>query len=644
MKKLLVKLFSALIALVFAICCLPFHSSLASSGNDFEVEGNDSWEYDPSLQLPFDEDGTQTRARASSHTVDDDYSTVRVLMNFEENIAVTSMTLTLYGAYYIDQNLCPIVGNADQGKAVTITASGGIVSVRSGGSLLYQGAQVDINRVLLGIEGGYAHLVTSPTTLCSGRDYLGSFHFTAVGNRLTLISYVPTAHYLYGVVPFEMSWEWEMEALKCQAIAARSYTFGYPYATDDYDITASKIHQYYRGYDPSRMRAMEACLSTAGKIMFYNNRPLLSFFSATNGGETNLPSYAWGSSTVDGAYSIALDSYDRLLSHQYMMRHEVEFEIDYSQPVENAAFRNLINDEVTKALGHSAELVCVINADVNTRAFPNTELNLTKLDLTVRVLDNGAPVNVSLRIDVEKLSTSEYPVLIPTGNRDYRIYYGYTIPGGYVIRHCRYGHGIGLSQQGAAARAAAGQSYRQILDFYFPRMTLETVCERNPELPCSYTKTIAAYGATTASSTRLRSGPSTSDAILDTLPRGTHVDVVTSINGWLVCIANNKLGYIRGDLVNVTLFPSPVGAERPIGTASVRQGVFDAQLRSGPSEYSAAIMTLFPGNTVEVWHAIGDWYHVRFAGRYAYMHSSKLTQPNWNHSKLPLVFLEGLPE
>lgn len=638
------KIFSAALAIVFAICCLPFHPVSASKSKlDEGTSDQGSWEYDPSLQLPYSVDGTPVRDRASRHTLDDDFSTVRVLMNFETNISVTSMTLTLYGAYYIDQNLRPLVGSESQGFSVTLTASSGVVTVRSGGSILYQGNQVDINRVVLGVNGGYAHLVTSPATLCSGKDYLGNFRFTASGSALRLVSHVPTAHYLYGVVPFEMNCTWEMEALKCQAIVSKSYAFGYPYAGEDYDITANRAHQYYRGYDPTRIRAMAACISVAGEILFYQGTVGLAFFGATNGGETNLPSYEWGGSSVNGAYSIARDPYDRLLTHEYMALYEEELEIHYWQPVENAHFRRLIDDEVTAALGHSAELVCVINAEVNTRKFPDTELNLTKLDLTVRVIDNGDPVNVSLRFDVDKLKSDEYPVLVPSGGRTYRIFYGYEIPGGYTIRHCRYGHGIGLSQHGAVARAADGHSRRSILQYYLPGMSLETVRESNPELPYSYTKPIAAYGSTTAASTRLRSGPSTDYAILDTLPAGAHVDIITAMNGWLVCIANNKLGYIRGDLVNIAFFPSPSGGERPIGAASVRQGVLDAQLRFGPSHYSAPMLTLYPGVTVEVWHAIGDWYHVRFAGRYAYMHSSKLTQPSWNYAKLLPVTRDASP-
>ena len=112
------------------------------------------------------------------------------------------------------------------------------------------------------------------------------------------------------------------------------------------------------------------------------------------------------------------------------------------------------------------------------------------------------------------------------------------------------------------------------------------------------------------------------------------LDVITEVNGWIVCIANNKLGYIRGDLVNISLFPAPADEERPIGTASVKAGVLDAQLRIGPSEYSGAIITLYPGVNMQVWHRIGNWYHVRFAGRYAYIHASKITAPVWNYSKI----------
>lgn len=639
MKQRKSHLFSLLLAFIFIFAAFPLYGLVQASPDeagfsekahldDYAKHSFDDSE-EKSLLSPFDDKGRPLPEKAVKYTPTDDFSTIRVLLNFETT-SVTRLNMSLYGAYYIDQNLKPIVGSAQSPAIISMTASGGIVTVYYLGSAVYQGATVDLNRVLLSEAGGYAHLVTVPETQCSDRDYLGNFRITASGNSLRIVNHLPTAHYIYGVVPYEMNDSWGSEALISQAIACKSYAFSYPANASDHDITAYKYHQWYRGYKPGYTHSMPACLNAVGKMLFYNGNVAAAYYGATNGGETTLPSYAFGYSNIDGAYSIALDSYDI----QYADPHILELEIQYNAPITNANFRALINDELYAAIGHSTQLLSITHAEVNTRAFPNSELNLTKLDLIVRINDNGVERSQFLRFDVDKLGREGYGVLVPNYERVYRMYWGEELTNGYVIYHCRYGNGIGLAQQAAKGRCANGQDHYEILEFYYPNMDLLSVTERNPELPYSYSKQIAAYGTISTANTRLRSGPSTSDSVLEMLSRGTHVDVITEVNGWLVCIVNNKLGYIRGDLVNVTLFPSPSGGNKPLGTAAVKQGVLDAQLRAGPSEYSSPIMTLYPGVSVQVWHRIGDWYHVRFAGRYAYIHASKVTAPIWNYSKL----------
>ena len=634
MSKFRLKLLCSLLVLAFTLCAAQMPASAADrtlpvSESDESRAYYNVFESERSELLPFDDKGQPLPEKSVKFTPADDFSTIRVLLNFESE-SVTRINMTLYGAYYIDQNLKPIVGSTQSPAIISMTAYSGIVTVYYLGSAVYQGATVDLNRVLLNEAGGYATVVTVPETQCSGSNFLGSFRITASGSSLRIVNHVPTAHYAYGIVPYEMNDSWGAEALICQAIACKTYAFSYPASADDHDITAYRRHQWYRGYEAGYTHSMHACLDAVGEIMFYNGKVEAAYYDATNGGETNLPSYAFGFSNIDGAYAIVRDDFDL----QYGAPHMLDLQIEYGAPVTNANFRSLINDELYAAIGHSVQLLSIIHAEVNTPAFPDTELNMTKLDLTVRIVDGGVERSQFLRFDVDKLGRDAYGVLVPQYNRVYRMYWGEPTNSGYVVHHCRYGNGIGLSQQAARGRYANGQDHYEILDFYYPNMDILSVAERNPELPYSYTKQTVAYGTVNTSSVRLRGGPSTNDTILDTLANGTHVDVISEVNGWIVCIAKNKLGYIRGDLVNISLFPSPAEGERPIGFASVKAGVLDAQLRTGPSEYSAPVMVLSPGVSMQVWHRIGDWYHVRFTGRYAYIHASKITEPVWNFSKI----------
>ncbi len=652
MKRNSTKLLAFLTALIiiFGTVALPASakppSSSPSASDDHLVSNIESCppaavnenEYPNSMQLPYYEDGTPLAQRISERTEADDYSTVRVLLTHEPDIAVREIRLALYGAYYIDQTLTPIVGTQNQPAIVRFTASNGIAYAYYNAALVYSGSVIDLNRVLLSRSGGYANVQTVPSSSTNDKDYLGSFRIMASGSELDIINVVPTAHYLYGIVPYEINGSWHREAVYAQAIAAKTYAFAYSSGNENYDITSSMAHLGYRGYSDSvgSSFAWEPCREMCGKILFYGNILAPTNFGATNGGETTLPSYAFGSSGFDGAYSVRLDPYDMPNTPDDYIS---ELNIVYGEPVTNANFRSLLNDRIAQQLGHSAELITVTSASVHTRKHPDTTLDLTRMSVSARVNDNGTISTVSLEFDVSLLGT--YSVLYKPG-RNLRIYWGRATSGGYTVYRCRYGHGLGLSQHGADGRAKDGFNYSQILKFYYPGMDLREVRERDPELPNSYSKQPVAFGTVSASSARMRSGPGTDHSIIDTLPIGTHVDVITETNGWLVCIANNKLGYIRGDLVRVDLFPAPLGAEHAIGYSTVRPGVLDAQLRFGPSEYSAPIFVLYPGVSVEVWHAVGSWYHVRFAGRYAFIHSSKITAPVYGKLMNPFDRIRSL--
>ena len=88
----------------------------------------------------------------------------------------------------------------------------------------------------------------------------------------------------------------------------------------------------------------------------------------------------------------------------------------------------------------------------------------------------------------------------------------------------------------------------------------------------------------------------------------------------LFCIADGRTGYIRGDLVDITLFPAPPGAVQPVGLASVDAD--GAALMDGPSSYCNELANVPAGTECEVWHTIGSWYHIRVNGSFGFMRRS----------------------
>lgn len=236
---------------------------------------------------------------ASSTAADSDVRFVRVLLSTE---SATSMSIPVKGSYTLVQ-----AQRTFQNGTLTITGSGSSVTVsHSSEGVLYVGSGVTIERNDLGREAGYLSLRTAYGT----RNYLGNFSISAYNGVLTVINRVPLSQYLYGVVGYEMSDTFPLEALKAQALAAKGYVLLRMKTTGSYDIGDTSSDQVYKGFDASCTKVISAVDSTMGDVLYYNNMPLLCYYAASNGGWMILPSDRWTSTIYDGAYNYGYDPYD----------------------------------------------------------------------------------------------------------------------------------------------------------------------------------------------------------------------------------------------------------------------------------------------------------------------------------------------
>lgn len=581
-------------------------------------------DFEPSKLIPFDGE-KYVWTRENQRSLKADYSTVRVLITVG---SVSSVKLDLVGGFYIAQNNASVTGTETSPKQLTLTASGGKITASVGGTALYTGTTVDVNRVSLAEAAGYLTLTTSGYSFNSGRKYLGNMRVSANSNgTIRLVNVIPTAHYLYGIVPYELSEGCSIEALKAQAVAAKSYAFGFTLAGDDYDVTDSFNYQGYRGYTPGYTKCMLACLSVRGKLLTYNGTVPLIFYGATNGGETALPSFLFGYPQADAPFEVKLDDVD--VSAGASRRQTLK--IEYGKPITDAKFKALLELEAGKVVGSSVEAVSVTSAEVNTPAHQGVVRDLTNFKVTLKVKSGGKESSVTCNFPVKYLKSSG----IFTAS--YKIYWGKAVTGGYEVYFCRHGHGLGMSQLGADGYAKLGYDYKYILNFYFSKMKLVDVNETNPESAVVVQTPVLAFGSINQPVVRLRSGPSTSTEILDRLYLGQHVDIIGEQDDWLFCNVNGMSGYVRGDLIDIKLVPSALGAQQSIGKATVLPGgPFAAKV--GPSAYAEEAFALTAGAEVEIWSKIGSWYHARINGAFAFVSASSTTAPTWTtvsmHRKL----------
>ncbi|MEX0268061.1 SpoIID/LytB domain-containing protein [Leptolyngbyaceae cyanobacterium UHCC 1019] len=117
------------------------------------------------------------------------------------------------------------------------------------------------------------------------RNYRGRLLLVCQEGRLWAVNYVSMQHYLYSVVGSEVSPSWPMEALKAQAVAARSYALTYhikPVNRQFYDMGADEYYQVYKGIESEADTTRQAVNSTGGEFVSYRGDVVESLYAATD--------------------------------------------------------------------------------------------------------------------------------------------------------------------------------------------------------------------------------------------------------------------------------------------------------------------------------------------------------------------------
>ena len=261
--------------------------------------------------------------------------------------------------------------------------------------------------------------------------YRGSFEVKQDENGLHFISSLPFEKYIEGVIAAEIGQEWALEALKAQAVAARTYAMYQQTGTGerDYQITSSMFHQSYKGENTNETIS-RAVKETEGEILLYKGKPIQAFYHSACRGNTELPDEVWGESLP------------------YLRSVPCKGE---NSPYEQWR-RRFYRDEIKKAL-KTGDI-----KDMSITAFTST--GRVKL-LKIAAEDSETEVKA---VDLRRLLG--YRELPSTS-------FSITIEGDEIIfEGGGYGHGVGLSQWGALELANEGKNYKEILKHYYPGAVL----------------------------------------------------------------------------------------------------------------------------------------------------------------------------
>ena len=204
-----------------------------------------------------------------------------------------------------------------------LSASGAWQVVSRDGQLLQQGgAGSSVNLNELWLQGPEAWLQTSGSSvLVNGRPYGGRLRLIPESGELRVVNHVGLETYIGAVVGAEMPSSWSLEALRAQAVAARSYALAHMArpANRHWHLGDTTRWQAYKGLSSSNERTRQAAASTAGMILSYQGAIVESLYAANRQISLEAHGHLGASMSQHGAQDLAMQGYryNQILGHYY---------------------------------------------------------------------------------------------------------------------------------------------------------------------------------------------------------------------------------------------------------------------------------------------------------------------------------------
>lgn len=332
--------------------------------------------------------------------------------------------------------------------------------------------------------------------IINGKQFRGDIEFKRLeGSDMTVVNVLPLEHYLYGVVPREIGADSPAEALKAQAVCARTYTvmnMG-KHGSRGFDLCSAVHCQAYSGYEWERPNSCLAVDQTAGKLLMYNGKLASTFYYSSSGGRTEDVRYVWGSTTYPYLVSVE-DKYETPDTTNYTweitytaakikeyLKNWRRGSVDIGEIKGMKVTETAPSGRVTKltVYGTKGEKQFSIE-DARTVFFLNSQMYTvsTDSDVCLKAGTEGKTTKTQLpglkvrnASGVEKIRGN--PGNIKVKNASDTTKTVNMTPSQYKFTGRGWGHAVGMSQNGAKGMANAGFKYDQILQHYFPGTKVE---------------------------------------------------------------------------------------------------------------------------------------------------------------------------
>lgn len=283
-------------------------------------------------------------------------------------------------------------------------------------------------------------MVSSPDyVLINGKRYRGTIEVTPADRGVLVVDELHVEDYLVGLINCEISSQWPMEAIKAQAVIARSYAMFQREARKNapYHLESSVFDQVYDGCEIEDSRAARGVSETCGEILTFDGKIIQAFYHSSCGGHTEASENVWG---------VALP-YLKGVDCKYCL---IAGTGKWEQTLPLKKIESLLKGSPYQVHG--------LKEIRSGRRNGSGRLNdLTLLTAKGNVVIPAVIFRKSIGYSVIKSSNFEVRTVGDEAN----------------FVGVGYGHGVGLCQWGSKQRAEDGFDYREILTYYYPGTRLE---------------------------------------------------------------------------------------------------------------------------------------------------------------------------
>ncbi|NLD59102.1 MAG: SpoIID/LytB domain-containing protein [Clostridiales bacterium] len=466
----------------------------------------------PASALEFLFGGGPTNAPAASQIEDD--GMLRVYLKSLGD--PEALGLTLAGSYTVE---------GDRGfrfardTEIALAADNGSVLLSVGGLTIDMGDSLTLTRHATDGENGIYIHESEKNTL-----FEGDLTISESGGTLRPVLNIQIEDYLSGVVAYEMSDSFPLEALKAQAVAARTYAMGKKWSSAgrDYDVVDTTADQVFKGLDARYTNVIEAVEETRGIVGTYKGGFAMCYYAASNGGQTALATDIWGSSGDYGYLSMVDDPYD--LENPSSLVNSLTFSkagkgsstlwemlgdaLDgLNLPEKDVKLESIVSIEPAEPKYAGSRMYTKLRFTLSASA-EATGWGPQEGDATSPMFTGDANLSGDMLASVSGLSLarrgklglpyveksgrealSENPVVelgvyddikdglsLGLNGSDHELVSVVQDGDMFTIEMRRFGHGVGMSQRGAQWMAGEYEKdYTEILKFYYPGMALEKI-------------------------------------------------------------------------------------------------------------------------------------------------------------------------